>query len=67
MQSGWPNLVQDVHIKLFATRKDELSVQDGCIPWGTEWPFPKQAMLRELHEAHPGETRMERLARMFLW
>ena len=24
-------------------------------------------MLKELHEAHPGETRMKRLVRMFVW
>ena len=70
VQSGWPDLVQDVQLKPYVTRKDELSGQDGCICWGNWGVIPKASrgdMLRELHEAHPGETRMKRLARMFFW
>ena len=40
VQSGWPYLVQDVQLKPFATRKDELSVQDGCILWGKRVVIP---------------------------
>ena len=70
MLSGWPDLIQDIQLKPFATRTDELLVQDGCIPWGNRWSFPKQAvvtLLRELHKTHPGETWMKRLACMFVW
>ena len=58
MQSDWPVSVKDVQLKPFATRKDELSVQNGCILWGNRVVIPKagcEDMLRELHEAHPGE------------
>ena len=55
VQSDWPDSVQDVQLKSFATRKNELSVQDGCIPWGNQIVIPKaghEGMLRELHKAH---------------
>ena len=45
-------------------------MQDGCILWGNRVVSPKGGrsdILRELHEAHPGETWMKRLARMFVW
>ena len=41
-----------------------------AILWGNQVVIPKVGcddMLRELHEAHPGETRMKRLAHMFVW
>ena len=49
--------------------KDELFVQDGCIFWGNRVVIPKGRgdMPRKLHEAHPGETQMKRLAIMFVW
>ena len=53
LQSGWPDSVQDVQLKPFATRKDELSVQDVCILWGNRIVTPKagrEDMPRELHE-----------------
>ena len=48
----------------------ELSSHDGCLLWGNRVviPTPGRAdVLRELHEAHPGSTRMKRLARTFVW
>ena len=36
VQSGWPDSVQDGKLKPFATRKDELSLKDGCILWGNQ-------------------------------
>ena len=54
----------------YFTRQTELSVQDGCILWGIRVIIPKAGqfeVLQELHEAHPGATRMKELARMFVW
>ena len=34
VQSGCPDSVRYVQLKLFPTTKDELSMQDGCILWG---------------------------------
>ena len=56
--SVWPDLVWDVQVKPFATKKNEIIPKAGC-----------EDMLRELHvyEDHPGGTRMKRLPCMFLW
>ena len=70
VRSVWPDLVLGVQLEPFATRKDGLSVQDGCIFCGNSVVIPKAGhgdILKELHEAHPGETRMKSLVRMFVW
>ena len=62
--------MEEDKLKPFWRRKVELSCQDGCILWGNRVVVPKagrEEVLRELHDAHPGETRMKRLARMFVW
>ena len=61
VQSGWPDSIQDVQLKSFATNEDDLPVQDGYILWENRVDISKTGrddMLRKLHEAHPGETRM---------
>uniref|UniRef100_H3AQ55 Gypsy retrotransposon integrase-like protein 1 n=1 Tax=Latimeria chalumnae TaxID=7897 RepID=H3AQ55_LATCH len=55
---GWPQ------------RKNELSVEDGCILWGSRVIIPppgQKQKLAELHEGHPGSSRMKALARSYLW
>ena len=32
-----------------------------------EWWYPRLDKLQELHEAHPGATRMKRIARTLVW
>ena len=54
----------------FQRQKDELSVQDGCILWGTRVVVPppgRQKVIDELHAAHPGISRMKSLARSYVW
>ena len=66
---GWPQLKDEETLR-FRRRKDELSVQDGCVLWGTRVVIPKkgQELVLELfHEAHPGISRMKSLARSFVW
>ena len=68
--SRWPDSLQDVQLKPFVTRKDELSAQDGRILWGNRVVILKPGhgdILRELIEAHPGETQIKRQTCMFLW
>ena len=63
---GWPAEVEE-NLKLYWTRKSELSIHDG---WGNRIVVPLQGRemaLKELHGGHPGVTRMKALARMFLW
>ncbi|CAB4004480.1 LOW QUALITY PROTEIN: uncharacterized protein K02A2.6-like [Paramuricea clavata] len=50
--------------------KLELSVEDGCLLWGTRVIIPppgRSNILTELHEAHPGVSRMKALARSYVW
>lgn len=51
-------------------RRDELSVKEGCILWGNRVIIPpqrRQTLMEELHEAHPGASRMKSLARSYVW
>jgi hypothetical protein len=66
---GWSDL-EDKTLTVFSNRREELSLQDGCILWGNRVVIPpqgRQAVLQELHTAHPGMSRMKSLARMYVW
>ena len=48
----------------------ELSVQDGCLLWGSRVviPPPGQPLVtEELHTSHPGMSRMKALAHSYVW
>ena len=67
---GWPDQQLGEEFKPFTSRKDELSLQDGCILWGSRVVIPPQgreAVLEELHESHPGICKMKALARSCVW
>lgn len=67
--SGWPRKYPE-EMQAFFVRRDELSVEGGCLTWGHRVIIPKtlQAhVLALLHEAHPGMTRMKMLARSYVW
>ena len=52
-------------LKPYFTRKDEISIQDGCLLWGSRVIVPsrgRQRVLDELHACHPGMTKMKGLA-----
>ena len=56
--------------KPYQCRRDELSLLDGCVLWGTRVVVPpqgRQSLLRELHETHPGVSKMKSLARSYTW
>ena len=66
---GWPNQ-GDHKLNPFSAKKEKLSVHKGCILWGSRVVVPQQVwemVLQELHEDHPGITRMKSLARMVVW
>ena len=66
---GWPS-EGDVELEPYSSRRLELSTFEGCIMWGSRIVIPtpgRQAVLRELHEGHPGMTRMKALSRMYVW
>ena len=69
IQQGWPT-EGDPELEPYSSRRLELSSYQGCIMWGTRIVIPprgREAVLQELHEAHPGITRMKSLARMYVW
>ena len=69
IQNGWPSRAGDV-LKAFWSRRWELTVEAGCILWGTCVIIPekgRQRVLQELHEGHPGSSRMKSRARMYMW
>lgn len=67
-RQGWPP-VSKKKLEPFYRRKDELTLQDGCLMWGSRVIIPPkyQAQLLELHEGHPGIVRMKALARSYIW
>ena len=70
MQQGWPNVCSQEGLKPFWNRKTELASLDGCIMWNSRVVIPKQGqqqVLQELHDGHPGISKMKALVRSFMW
>ena len=68
-QSGWPSEVDDLLLP-FWNRRNELSIETGCLLWGIRVVIPKklqQRVLEELHKDHPGIVRMKAIARSYHW
>ena len=70
---GWPStLLGDFAdaMKPYKSKANELSVQDGCVLWGARVLVPekgRQAVLTQLHDGHPGCSRMKGIARTIVW
>ena len=68
---GWKSEVsKEEGIRQYWSKRDELSVEGGCILWGGRVIIPeslRETVLLELHDVHPGITRMKVLARSFVW
>ena len=71
VQQGWPSTCPEPNtLAPFFEKRTQLSVYEGCLLWGTRVVIPtscQDAVLTELHEGHPGVTRMKGLARMYVW
>eukprot|EP00731_Ephydatia_muelleri_P018868 Em0011g908a len=66
----WDSLCSDSVFQPYKLRRLELSVQDGCVLWGSRVVVPqvaREAVIKILHEAHPGISRMKSLARVIVW
>ena len=62
-RGGWPN-DYDKLLSTYGSKRNELSVHQGCLMWGSQVIIPpkgQEAVLQELHKGHPGMTKM------FLW
>ncbi len=54
----------------YVNRKDELTMQQGCLMWGWRVVIPpklRSRVLAELHTGHPGVVRMKAVARSYVW
>ena len=70
--TGWPAQTTSIEEELrpFVRRKDELSVEDGCVLSGNRVVVPSKGrsqVVQMLHEAQPGIARMKSLARGYVW
>ena len=69
VQHGWPRVV-DSSLVPYKNKQEELTIHQGCILWGARVVVPsslRNAVLMELHETHPGMTRMKGLSRSYVW
>ena len=68
---GWPaGKVLGQEFEQYSRKAMELSVQDGCVLWGSRVVIPlvlRPAVIQMLHEGHPGTSRMKALARGVVW
>ena len=67
---GWPEAVEGKDFAPYFQRKEELSLEDGSVLWGTRVVVPQQLrgqVMEEIHEGHPGCNRMKSFARSFVW
>ena len=59
--SGWPEKPpDDEQLRPFTHRRCELSVEDGCLLWGSRVVVPekgREKVLAMLHQAHPGMSK----------
>ena len=70
VQSRWPDECGHEELKPYWSRRTELSTQQGCLLWGSRVVVPsslRESMPKELHDTHPGVSRMKSLGRMFVW
>ena len=66
---GWQHC-DNPELKPYQVRYCELSVCDGCAKWGNRVVVPqagRNKVMEQLHDGHPGTSRMKSLARSFVW
>ena len=68
-KQGWPP-VSKKELEPFYRRKNEITLHDGCLMWGSRTIIPpkyRAQLLQQLHEGHPGIVIMKALARSYIW
>ena len=69
LMAGWQDTTDETLVP-YQRRHAELSVHTGCVMWGSRVIIPtvgRKAVLDQLHEGHPGVSRMKSLARSYVW
>ena len=69
---GWrhDNEDDDSALSSFKRKRLELSLEGGCLLWGSRVVIPEKlrhSMMEELHTGHQGATKMKILARSYIW
>ena len=67
---GWPSSTSESELQPYFNRRDELSVVNGCVLWGSRVVVPpagRDIVLEQLHDTHPGISKMKALARSYVW
>ena len=67
---GWPQALNAPVLQPYFSRKQELSVDRGCVLWGLRVVIPEKYRVRlldDLHQEHHRICRMKSLARGRLW
>lgn len=68
-REGWPSKCPD-NLHPYFIRKTELTVEQGCLLWGSRVIIPtslRPSLLLDLHTEHAGTVRMKGLARQYFW
>lgn len=68
--NGWPNHVDNETLLPYFNRRQQLSIEQGCVLWGQRVIIPpvyRIKLLEDLHEVHPVMCRMKALAHSYLW
>jgi len=69
LRSGWPAKVIPT-VQPYYHRRTELTIEAGCLLWGTRVIIPEKCrkqVLQELHTSHPGIVKMKSIARSHVW
>ena len=69
LQNGWPEMVT-AELQPYETKKTELTIENHTLLWGMRVVIPRKLqakVLSELHQNHPGMSRMKSLARSHVW
>ena len=70
IQQGWTQGLEDNSLHPYYNRKIELSVQDGCLLWGSRIVVPPQGcelVMKLLQDSHSGISRLKSLAQSYVW
>ena len=68
-RQGWPSTVPE-ELKPFKQRANEITTEGDCLLWGIRVIIPEKLrgdILNELHQTHPGITRMKAMDRSYVW
>ena len=68
--NGWPESTVPENLKPYKNRHTDLSLENGCILWGSRVIIPQSLqnrVLMTLHDAHTGMSKMKSLARSWFW